>query len=153
MTNTTKGPVKLDWTQSKSGFAPLETDTYHGVLTEVAENESKSSGQPQFMWTFTLTDQAVKNRKYWHYTSLQPEYMFNLRNTCEWIGIDDVTSFASSEELLDYIKKNYLMKRFALDIKKAEDKNKPGEFRNNLTGLELLDSEEARQQEEDNLFA
>ena len=81
-----KNVLKVDFTNVEPGGKVPEGD-YPVRVREVTVEES-SSGNPYLKWVFEIIDGRYKGRILYHNTSLQPQALFNLRNTLEALGME-----------------------------------------------------------------
>ena len=81
-----KNVLKIDFTNVEPGGKVPEGD-YPVRVKEVTLEES-SSGNPYLKWIFEIIDGKHKGKVLYHNTSLQPQALFNLRNTLEALGME-----------------------------------------------------------------
>jgi hypothetical protein len=85
-------PITIDFEGVNSeGFAPIEDGTYAATVTGVKAANARSSGKPMLEMEFTLEpgeNKALANRKLWRNYSLQPNALWNLKQTLVRLGIE-----------------------------------------------------------------
>lgn len=84
--NKKKNVLKVDFTNVEPGGKVPEGD-YPVVVKEITVEESQS-GNPYLKWVFSVADGRHKGKQLYHNTSLQPQALFNLRNTLEALGME-----------------------------------------------------------------
>jgi len=81
-----KNVVKVDFTNVEPGGKVPEGD-YPVIVKEVTAEES-SNGNPYLRFVFSVAEGRHKGKQLYHNTSLQPQALFNLRNTLEALGME-----------------------------------------------------------------
>src|SRR5690606_28865621 len=84
--NKKKNVLKVDFTNVEPGGKVPEGD-YPVVVKEITVEESQN-GNPYLKWVFSVADGRHKGKQLYHHTSLQPQALFNLRNTLEALGME-----------------------------------------------------------------
>lgn len=84
--NKKKNVLKVDFTNVEPGGKVPEGD-YPVVVKEITVEESQN-GNPYLKWVFSVADGRHKGKQLYHNTSLQPQALFNLRNTLEALGME-----------------------------------------------------------------
>src|SRR5690606_8210092 len=81
-----KNVLKIDFTNVEPGGKVPEGD-YPVRVKEITLEES-SSGNLYLRWVLEIIDGKHKGKVLYHNTSLQPQALFNLRNTLEALGME-----------------------------------------------------------------
>jgi len=93
--------ISVDFTGVK-GSNRVPEGEYKVKVVAITMEEGESSGQPYLKWELEITEGKQKGKKLVHITSLQPQALFNLRNTLEALGVE-VEEKAMKLNLNDYI--------------------------------------------------
>jgi len=82
--------INVDFTGVKSGggASKVPEGEYLVKVVEVEEGTSEKSGKSYLNWVLEITEGKYKGKRLYHITSLQPQALFNLRNTLEACGIE-----------------------------------------------------------------
>jgi hypothetical protein len=149
--------ISVDFSDTQS-TAKLPEGDYPVKVKEIT-NETSQSGNPYLKWVFEVSEGTHKGRTLYHNTSLQPQALFNLRNTLEAlqypvsseamkINLDELTGLeaAVAVELETYQGKERprIVDIFALDelVEDEEDEDDEDEE-------EDIDDEESEDESED----
>jgi len=71
-------------------------------VTEITEEVGEESGQPYLQWILEVSEGEHQGQSLRHITSLQPQALFNLRNTLEALG-EEVADSVMELDLKDFI--------------------------------------------------
>jgi len=93
--------ISVDFTGVK-GSNRVPEGEYKVKVVAITMEESEKSEQPYLKWELEITEGKHKGKKLYHITSLQPQALFNLRNTLEALGVE-VEEKAMKLNLNDYI--------------------------------------------------
>jgi len=83
--------VSIDFTGVKSGGGggdKIPEGEYLVTVKEVNEEVSEKSGKPYLNWVLEIAEGKYAGKRLYHITSLQPQALFNLRNTLEAAGVE-----------------------------------------------------------------
>ena len=80
--------VSVNFDGVGKGFGKVPEGDYIVSVKEVVQDEGQTSGKPYLLWTLEITEGKHKGKLLRHRTSLQPQALWNLRDTLEAVGID-----------------------------------------------------------------
>ena len=78
--------VKVDMVGVESGGVLIPEGDYIVSVDEITQEEGQSSGKPYLKFVLVVSEGDKKGSKLWHKTSLQPQALFNLKNTLIALG-------------------------------------------------------------------
>jgi len=82
--------VTVDFTgvTGKSGGSKVPEGDYVAQVNKVTQEYGQQSNKPYLQWELQIVEGKQKGKKLWHKTSLQPQALFNLRNTLEALEME-----------------------------------------------------------------
>ena len=78
--------VKVEMTGVESGGVLIPEGDYIVSVDEITQEEGASSGKPYLKFVLVVSEGDKKGSKLYHKTSLQPQALFNLKNTLIALG-------------------------------------------------------------------
>lgn len=78
--------VKVDMAGVESGGVLIPEGDYIVSVDEITQEEGQSSGKPYLKFVLVVSEGDKKGSKLYHKTSLQPQALFNLKNTLIALG-------------------------------------------------------------------
>ncbi len=79
--------ISVDFSGTSTRARVPEGDYLVKVL-EITEEEGQDSGKPYLAWNLEITTGKFAGKRLKHITSLQPQALFNLRNTLEALNVE-----------------------------------------------------------------
>lgn len=133
--------ISVDFT-GVTGSTKIPEGDYPVRVKEIT-HETSSSGNPYLKWVFEVADGKHKGKQLFHNTSLQPQALFNLRNTLE--ALQYPVSSEAMKINLDEL--TGLEAAVAVELENYQGKDKPRIV--DIFSLDELEDEEDEDEDED----